>query len=213
MIIRKSLGGFTLLEVTISLVILSMILLATSTALRTFANSKGAVDAVVERADNVRLVSAFLRRTLGAAMPVVSTDQSALGGPFDDSTTFDRNYGVAFSGARNSVVWVAPFTGGTTLGGVHMLRLAREDDQLVLRWVPWRGPAGRAAWASAPRHVVMEDVETFTLAYRPAFGEAWVSRWEGEANNPVAVSVSLQAGGRFMPEIIVAFNDGQMNQR
>lgn len=211
---RSSGAGFTLLEVTISLLVLSMILLATSTALRTFAASRGAVGAVVERVENIRLFSGFLRRTLGGALPVTSLSDANIGRHnIAQSEGADRRYGVAFAGNRSSLIWVAPFSAGTALGGVHLLRLAQEESDLVLRWAPWRGPSEEVFWSRSARHVVMQDVESFTLGYRPGFDREWLASWEGEASNPAAVRVSIKTDGRFLPEIIVALNDGRMNQR
>jgi general secretion pathway protein J len=52
--------GFTLIEVMIALVILSLIMVATLSALRTFGNTQTSLDRMVARVDEIRTVSAFL---------------------------------------------------------------------------------------------------------------------------------------------------------
>ena len=62
--------GFTLVEAVVALTILSMIMVATIATLRAFGNTNIAIKQVTQRVDEVRVVSAFLRNTIGNAMPV-----------------------------------------------------------------------------------------------------------------------------------------------
>ena len=200
--------GFSLIEVSIALVILSMIMVATLSALRSFANTQAAVESVAGRVDNIRLFGGFLRNSIGSAMPVTSTD---LGVDHQDST--GRTYGSAFSGTKSELVWVAPMTSGATLGGVHVMRLGLDGEDLVLWWIPFRGAATKVAWGRAQRHIVMEKVEEFTVGYRPGFDQQWLNNWVGRMANPVAVSVNAKVKGRYWPEMIIRLNDGRMNVR
>lgn len=68
--------GFTLVEVMVALSILSLLLLATISALRTFGNTQVSVEKLTNRVDEVRTVSGFLRDTLQSA--VVGTRRSGL---------------------------------------------------------------------------------------------------------------------------------------
>ena len=58
--------GFTLVEVVVALTILSLIMLATVTGLRTLANTQGTLERVTARIDEVRTVSGFLRDLMEA---------------------------------------------------------------------------------------------------------------------------------------------------
>ena len=60
--------GFTLIEVVVSLAILSLVLLGTVTGLRTLGNTQVSLERVTQRADEVRTVSAFLRDLMEAAV-------------------------------------------------------------------------------------------------------------------------------------------------
>ena len=79
---RSSLNaGFTLVEVMVSITVLSMILLATVTALRTFGNTQQSLQHMTHRVDEVRSVSGFLRAAIESA--TIAEDASgglALGG-------------------------------------------------------------------------------------------------------------------------------------
>jgi general secretion pathway protein J len=65
------LRGFTLIEVMIALTLLSMIMVAIIAAMRTFGNTKATIQQVTNRVDEIRVVSEFLRKTIGSAMPVL----------------------------------------------------------------------------------------------------------------------------------------------
>ena len=54
-------GGFTLVEVIVSLGILSLIMLATISALRTFGQTQVSLDKMIDRVDEVRTVSGMVR--------------------------------------------------------------------------------------------------------------------------------------------------------
>ena len=60
--------GFTLIEMSVALVVLSLIMLATVTALRTLGNTQVAVDRLTLRNDEIRSVSSFLRDALESAI-------------------------------------------------------------------------------------------------------------------------------------------------
>ena len=60
--------GFTLIEVVVSLAILSLVLLGTVTGLRTLGNTQVSLERVTQRADEVRTVSAFLRDLMESAV-------------------------------------------------------------------------------------------------------------------------------------------------
>ena len=102
--------GFTLLEVMIALVILSMIMVATMAALRGLGNTKATITLVTNRLDEVRVASGFLRHALGSAMPLRLGET---GGP-----TFGRPEPSAthFRGSSSEVALVAPPIAWADLG-------------------------------------------------------------------------------------------------
>ena len=92
--------GFTLVEVVVALSILSLVLLATISALRTFGNTQVSVEKLTNRVDEVRTVSGFLRDTLQSA--VVGRRRSGLSlGAAPPESSF-------FRGDAGSFAWKAP---------------------------------------------------------------------------------------------------------
>ena len=81
--------GFTLVEVVVALAVLSLIMLATVTGLRTLGNTQVAVDRQVDRVSELRAVSSFLRDSFGAAVTGSGGGGLSLGGGMGQRTVFE----------------------------------------------------------------------------------------------------------------------------
>ena len=124
--------GFTLVEVIVALGILSLIMLATVSGYRTLGNTASTIDRMTDRTDELRSVSAFLRDALENS--VVGTESG--GG---DEMTFGGSASGAgpvafFKVTEGSLEWRAKILFGEAYGGSYFLRLAKQQDELVLQW-------------------------------------------------------------------------------
>lgn len=189
--------GFTLVEVMIALTILSMMMVAIVSSLRTFAATQGALEKTTSRVDEIRLVSGFLRRSLEAALP----NSEGGGGVI----TFDSMYDSTayFLGTSTELTWVAPVVGGAGLGGVYTLHLSLDGGDLVLRWQPYRDDVSELDWADSNMRVLLNEVEEFKLGYRVAYGGEWQGEWDGPQGNPVSVRMSFKVGEKYWPELLM----------
>ena len=118
--------GFTLVEVMVALTILSLIMLATLTGLRTLAGTQVALERKTERVDEIRTVSTFLRNTFESSILSAQGGRLTLGGPSAEKNFFELT--------GNSVAWKSIVLFGETFGGSYFVRVAKEDDELVMRW-------------------------------------------------------------------------------
>jgi len=188
--------GFTLVEVVVALAILSLVMLTTITGLRTLANTQTALDRMTGRIDEVRSVSSFLRDTLeSAAIGSSGTGGLSLGGDDRESAYFNLT--------PDSLTWKSTILIGESFGGTYLLRVAREDDLLVLRWQE-PGPSGEPQqdWNQAQERTLVEDVEEFELAWRPESGDDWRRQW-GPGDTARWVRFQLRASGRYWPDLIM----------
>ena len=80
--------GFTLVEVMVALTILSLVMMATVTGLRTLANTQGAIERTTNRVDEIRSVSSFLRDLLESAVVGEDMGGLSLGGGSSEATYF-----------------------------------------------------------------------------------------------------------------------------
>jgi len=191
--------GFTLVEVVIALTILSLIMLATLTALRTFADTQERLQRVTERLDEMRLVTKLLRRTIGQAVPVSRVKE-------------EEAFGSYFYGDGTELFWTTPMS-GPGLGGLKVLHLAADTEgQLVLQIADYLTGAEEPDWSGLDQHLLVEELDSLLLAYREGPEADWVDQWELSPTSPYSVKILISAHGRFWPEIVMNLNDGKMQQ-
>ena len=92
-------------------------------------------------------------------------------------------------------------------GGVFLVRLAREEDQLILRW---QKPTATNEnddpdWRGTPYRVVIDNVEQFSVGYRLEYGEAWQEGIYLE-EAPVMLRLAIKSSGRYWPDLIAGVN-------
>lgn len=192
----KSARGFTLVEVVVAISILSMIVLGTLAALRTFGRTQTTLETVSERTQSLRQVSGLLRRALVDAQPL----------PFATRHTF----GLYFFGDSQSLVWVAPFSASRHLGGMTVFGLRAEDGDLLLTMAPYVDSRPVDESNLQPL-VIAEEVESFSLAYRAEPGGEWVDNWQGQPALPDSLRLTLMVEGRHWPDLIVRLNDASVS--
>jgi len=192
----KKSRGFTLVEVVVALGVLSLILLATVSALRTFANTQVSLERLAGRVDEVRTVSGFIRDLLGSAMPGARQSGGlSLGG---GSAEF-----AYFEGTSNSLAWKAPALFGEAYGGTLLMRLAKEDNALKLYWQELPLSNRPVVWHGKDSRVLLESVEEFKVDYRPEFDLPWQHEGWDTDGAPALVRLTIKANGRYWPDLIV----------
>ncbi len=201
------LRGFTLLEVMIALTLLSMIMVATITALRTLGNTKTSLTQVTDRVDEIRVLSEFLRNTIGAAMPVVRV------GSTEEDFVDGGAYGTYFAGDATHVMWVSPLVAGADLGGAFVMQLALVEDRLELKWHPYQSDVQAVNWDELESRVLLKSVDEFQVGYLAAYGTEWLDLWAGSQRNPVAVRITIKSGERYWPELVIRLSGGELNLR
>ncbi|RLA58714.1 MAG: general secretion pathway protein GspJ [Gammaproteobacteria bacterium] len=187
--------GFTLVEVMVALTILSLVMLATTTGLRTLANTQVAIERMTARVDEVRSVSSFLRDTLQSTVTGSDVGGLSLGGSTNSGSTF-------FQVFPNAVELKSIVLFGEGYGGSYLLRVAQESDRLVLRWLePGRHPKPQD-WERAPSRVLVNDLDELRVAYRREFSGDWLDQWDREGM-PELLRLQIKASGRYWPDLIL----------
>lgn len=191
---RHRRSGFTLIEMVVALAVLSLVMLATVTGLRTLATTQGSLERVTMRNDEIRSISAFLRDALELAVVGDDTGGLSLGGGGADLTVFEASPG--------SLVWTTVMRFGENAGGRYVVRVAREGSNLVMRWQ--QGDAGGTLrdWNNVPSRTLISDVQRFEVAYRRQPGGDWQERWD-DAGVPRWVRLRVQAAERYWPDIVM----------
>lgn len=189
-------GGFTLVEVMVALTILSLVMMATVTALRTLANTQVAIERQTQRVDEMRSVSSFLRDALESA--VVGQGGGSGGLSLGGSSQVDPHFRIF----PDAVVWQSVVLFGESFGGTYLLRVGLEQDQLTLRWMETGGTSGAPDWGRAASRVLVSNLEEWQISYRRELADDWQSEWDS-AGTPSLLRLQIKASGRYWPELIM----------
>ncbi|KAB2966412.1 prepilin-type N-terminal cleavage/methylation domain-containing protein [Zoogloea sp.] len=190
-------GGFTLVELIISLVIVSVIMVGLLTAMRSFGITDEKLEKRLSQADERRVVSAFLEDVLGQAM--LKPRLAMVGKPEESS----------FVGAPDSLEWIGVMPARHGAGGLHHFRLYWAGDgrsaALMLAYLPFAGLEVLPDWNLAERRVLVEDVSGFALRYQLEDGGEWLGQWRSTVDSRQVgrVGVALAAGGAEWPLLVV----------
>ncbi|MET0067242.1 MAG: hypothetical protein ABW076_12925 [Candidatus Thiodiazotropha sp.] len=202
--------GFTLLELIIALVLMSLIVLLLFSGLDLGRRAWEKTVESGERQTQERLALDYLRRTLGALMPeVIDTPDGSL---------------PLFRGETDALRWVGPSASQAGLGGAALFQLelrARETQQdqvlLLKRWlyhpeVLAESPEAGLDWRSfetgawQPRdlqvaqiryseHLLVEGLSGLELTYygsnQPGLPPEWHRQWRDTQRVPRLIRVHL----------------------
>jgi type II secretory pathway pseudopilin PulG len=192
-------AGMTLVEVMISAVVLSMVMLALSASLRTFATTYTAVEQSADRTARLREVTYFLRHVLREA--------------------YSPHQG-AFHVSDAEISWLAPIDRVGAAGGVTWLRLRRAGDNVMLDFaIPDTETAEKArtdpTWGDViASEVLLEDVKHFRVEAIKAPSRNGFDDDDEVLNDelPPGVQVEWELEDMSWPPLIVAFDGYEMVQ-
>ena len=193
--------GFTLVEAVVALAVLSLLMTTVLAALRAFGNTQESLEVATGRTDEMRAVSSFLRESLEAAVVGAGGaggDLSFGGGDEGDSRELPH-----FKGDEKGLEWKARMVFGENYGGTFLVRVAREEDRLVFRWLRPPASTESVAWEGQPERVLIPRLQELLLAYRGPPGSEWQPTWE-ERGSPELVRLTVKANDRYWPELIMA---------
>tara|TARA_Y100000385_G_scaffold225043_1_gene235393 strand:+ start:56 stop:637 length:582 start_codon:yes stop_codon:yes gene_type:complete len=187
--------GMTLVEVMVATTLFSMIMLATVTALRTFALTYDRVQQEAERTSQIREGDRFIRQALQDAV----------------------NSGGLFEGSSSMLHWVAPVDRAGAAAGLQHIRLLMRDEQLLVSFAPLRASLEAPDWGQvAPDFPLLKDLENLAFSYQAEPLGKWLSRFEpsGESTNnlPWAVKLELVLAGKAWPPIVVCLEQFRLSK-
>lgn len=189
-------AGFTLVELLVVFVLLSLIVLAMASALRTASQTEERVSVRLQRMDDLRIANGFLRSVLGR----ISAQKTSLAVPVGNSPYF-------FTGTSRVMAWVGVMPARYGAGGRHHFRLSLTDKgQLMLQYQPWVDAATLPDWTTAPSSALLDGVTGLSLRYENASGEPpfWAGEWILTDRLPDRILIAVQTPSGPWPDIIIA---------
>lgn len=186
---KRSVRGFSLLEVISALALLSLLLLGVFYGIHTATHSVNSGTRAMERNDEARSVQQFLRRDLLQARAL----------PWKLDAKGD---GVVFQGEPRRMRFVAPLPGYLDRNGPQVQTLALVDDgkgalRLEMSSAPL-APGGPGLGFGAETLAAGLGAGHFRYYGRPAEGAAaqWSDHWDIAGRMPELVAVELDRGRR-----------------
>lgn len=198
--------GFTLLELLVVMVMLSIVMLGLVSALRGMAQTETKIDQRLQRLDEVRVARTFLQQTL------TRVSASILDAPGATGKTV-----ISFSATPNSLTWVGILPARANVGGRHFFRLMIEDtpqgSDLVLRFSPWQPDQVFSDWANAEARILIPGIQQIALQAQglppqgrnPAepWPQSWQSGWPIADTLPEQLRLALVDAQGSWPEWVI----------
>lgn len=191
--------GFTLVELLVVISLLSLVMLAMVSALRTTAQTEERVDQRLQRNDEMRVASDFLRGILGRI-----SARKLVGPVAEGQSQF------AFSGGERELTWVGIMPARYGAGGRYYFRLSMDavpgGHALVVRFMPWVEDSLPLDWTGAQAHTLVANVAELALQYEDAEAEppVWTPRWLVADRLPQRVRVGIRTANGPWPDLVVA---------
>jgi general secretion pathway protein J len=192
--------GFTLVEMLVAMTLLSLLVLAMGSALRSTAQTEERVDQRLARNDELRVTSSFLQSVLGR----ISAQRRA------GVTSADESPFLLRADAKE-LIWVGVMPARYGAAGRQFFRLTQVNSgnsaTLLLQFMPMVEPVLPSDWTAGTSEVLLRDLTNFSLQYQDAGQDKpeWQSVWDVKDRLPthVLISVSNRNGGAW-PPIVVA---------
>lgn len=173
-------GGFTLIEIMLAMILVSLIMAISVGAIRMSRQSAEAGEHRIEAINAVRVTQEFLRKQLARTLPL--------------AFAIDRREGrnIVFEGDRDEIRFVAPMPGYLSTGGPYIQRLSIERGELRFYH---RMLISDDDEEEGP--VVLVDrirrgaFEFRGIDERGRLGD-WRSDWEDPARTPMMVRLNLE---------------------
>ncbi|MDR2690192.1 MAG: prepilin-type N-terminal cleavage/methylation domain-containing protein [Azoarcus sp.] len=200
---RPGCHGFTLIEVIIALVLLSLIMLGLVSALAGMGASASRIDERAGQNGRQWLVQEFLRATLSSSVGHIKRRLA------DGSET------MYFNGGPQALEWLGNMPPRHGAGGLHYFRLALEPEggrmNLVLRYAPYVKDIDPDV-ADIAVHVLAEDVTGLHIAYqsKPQTEDedtAWSEIWDDPQRLPGRVRMELNDRTSIWPPLVASLDE------
>ncbi|WP_339897194.1 prepilin-type N-terminal cleavage/methylation domain-containing protein [uncultured Gilvimarinus sp.] len=191
---RSKSKGFTLVEVVVAITVLSLIVLATVTAMQTLSVSRQRVQEHAQGVAEMRAVTRFIRRTLEQAKPVYVYETG-------------RPLGQYFYGNNSQLLFAAPLPIPGHSGGITSLRLHVDDNGQLVVQLQERPITDVRSASEGKAYVLASNITAFEISYRENRAAPWLEFWGlgGQTHSPPDhVRIKIRQGERFWPTIIVA---------
>ena len=182
--------GFTLVEIMITLTLLSMILVLLFGSLHTVNLNWQTGTQKIEKNDEIRHVGQFIRKLLTQAVPLMWINRDG--------------QRLVFNGDHEELTFTSTLPSHRGGGGLYLINLKAVDadgskglDLLYQRASPESYPFGSGSFDNQTRVPLANNVEKIEFSYfgrsEPGNEQKWHNNWKSEQVLPKLVQVKIQS--------------------
>jgi len=196
-------SGFTLVEMLVAMSLLSLIVLGLAGAMGTMGRTETSIDSRLERMDESRASTDFLRAVLGriSAKRVQGLQQQGMLSAAP-STFF-------FEGAGQSMTWVGVMPARYGVGGRYHFRLTMGSYEgapaVILSYLPWIDTQTLPDWGAAQTYPLLMHATGLSFQYLDGAMDPpqWGSDWAAVDRLPQAVQVVMTTETSVLAPVVV----------
>lgn len=195
--------GFTLLEMLLAFIMVSLLFLALFSSFHTVSRSWEATEKRIEKTEDMRLITGWLRRQLQQMLVL------RIAGEKNGEAT--RVY--AFEGEEDRVRFAAPLQPFQDKGGVYLIELfvgkGGGGKTLEMRYAPYRPDLNwEDAFDGVKPVLVYEGFKKAKFEYLVAENidddPEWESEWLDQPTYPLLLKIALEASDKeTWPDVII----------
>lgn len=188
-------AGFTLLEMLVTMVLLSLVMLGLASSFFSLGQTETRIDARLDQSSQLRASMNFLDQTLGRISAKRKPGQQNV----NDSLYW-------FEGNGQAVRWVGIMPARFGIGGRFFFELGVEQGDLVLRFAPWNGALQFPATSNMQSRTLLQDVVGFSIQYRGEEEDSieWTNQWAFPLQIPSHIMLSITTSQMALPVKILA---------
>ena len=191
--VRCRLRGFTLVEVLVALSMLSLLMLALTSAVHGMGQAEARVERRIESGEDWRMAWSLLRQTLSQTSARTFRPLNA-----DDGQNVPF-----FFGTQTELRWTGVLPVRYGVGGRHYLRLGMEEGadgqpRWTLRYTPFTGADTFEDWGSAAMQQLAVQPLDVALSYLDPMDGQWRANWPP----PVGLQDAPRAREYFLPDAV-----------
>lgn len=194
---RPAVRGFTLIEVTLAILLFALLLAGSYGSIRTATRSIQSGELSIDRMNRLRVAQEFMRHQISRTLPL----------PFGRDEHTNANF--VFEGSGDAIRFVAPMPGYLSKGGPYVQTLAfkgsRSGRQLLFTNEMLNGFDLAQAKADGEPSLLLDEIADGHFEFRSLDenGELteWTDRWDDPGITPLMVRVVV----RMQPQARVQF--------
>jgi general secretion pathway protein J len=195
--------GFTLIEVTLAILLFALLLAGTYGSIRTAVRSIDSGESAINRTNRLRVAQEFVRHQISRTLPL----------PFGRDKHDNTNF--VFEGSRNMIRFVAPMPGYLSKGGPYVQTLSFAGNrsggrQLLFTDEMLNGFDLDAKKSDTEPSLLLDQIQDGRFEFRTIDENGELTDWSDTWDDPAVTPAMVRIVVRMLPEARIEFPEMQI---